>query len=73
MYYFALNELNFNKPLVVVTFFARNRLKKNRAIFEMISTIRIQKLPRSGTGKFTTLNGYSSGLTNITRSQAIYI
>ena len=53
-------------PLLYCKFFSRNILNTNRALLKMISTIKIQKTPRSGPGQSLTLTGYSSLFLKIT-------
>ena len=62
MYHFSFNEMNYNRTTIEVSFLARNRLINTRAIFEMISTIEIQEMPKSGPGQILTITVYSSVL-----------
>ena len=52
---------------------ALNRVNNTRALFEVISPIKIQNTTRSGLVKFLTQTGYSSGLRQFTWSRPVYV
>ena len=53
-------------------FLAINMVNNNRVILEVRPPIKIQSTPRRGIGKLLTLNGYSSGFTQLTLIRSVY-